>query len=74
MTVNIDKAGRVTIPKPVRDQYGLKPGDAVELVEASDGILIRSVSQSKTSPGSGPRASKPLEESAADQMRKAWGL
>lgn len=32
MRATIDGGGRVVIPKPVRDQLGLKPGGEVELV------------------------------------------
>jgi AbrB family looped-hinge helix DNA binding protein len=35
-TVTIDKAGRVVIPKPLRDELRLEPGDELDL-EAKDG-------------------------------------
>src|SRR6266542_5675827 len=38
MRSTIDKAGRLVIPKPLRDQLGLRPGD-VELT--ADGAALR---------------------------------
>ena len=40
MRSTIDKAGRLVIPKPLRDQLGLQPGD-VELT--ADGAALRVV-------------------------------
>ena len=36
----IDKVGRVVIPKDIRDRYSLY--DEIEIVATSEGILIRS--------------------------------
>ena len=40
MRATIDKAGRLVIPKPLRDQLGLRPGE-VELT--ADGAALRVV-------------------------------
>ncbi len=41
MTVTIDKAGRVVVPKPVRDRLGLQAGLELELTEVRDGLLLK---------------------------------
>lgn len=41
VTITIDKAGRVVVPKPVRDRLGLEPGTELELTEWRDGVLLR---------------------------------
>ena len=38
----IDELGRLVIPKDLREQYGLKPGDKVWFTAYDDGILIHS--------------------------------
>ncbi len=68
----IDKAGRVVIPKPLRIQLQLEPGDGLEMESAGEEITLRPVR------GTGPltkelgvwvfRAGLPLPESATDDM------
>ncbi|PYX95685.1 MAG: AbrB/MazE/SpoVT family DNA-binding domain-containing protein [Acidobacteria bacterium] len=41
MNVRVDKAGRIVLPKPLRDRLGLKAGSSLELSENSDGLLLR---------------------------------
>jgi AbrB family looped-hinge helix DNA binding protein len=43
MTLRIDKAGRIVLPKPVRDRLGLGPGADLELSESSEGLLLKPV-------------------------------
>ncbi|MGH9466148.1 MAG: AbrB/MazE/SpoVT family DNA-binding domain-containing protein [Terriglobales bacterium] len=47
--LTLDKAGRVVIPKPVRERAGLAPGDTLELEQSGETISLRPV-----------RASEPL--------------
>lgn len=47
MRATIDKAGRVVIPKPLRDAVGLAPGE-VELIRDGAGIRIEPVAGSGT--------------------------
>ena len=42
-TLTIDKAGRVVLPKPVRDQLQLSAGDSLVLDSADDRIVLRPV-------------------------------
>ncbi len=43
MTVKIDKAGRVILPKPVRDRLGLREGSDLEVVETPEGVVLKPV-------------------------------
>jgi AbrB family looped-hinge helix DNA binding protein len=43
MRLRIDKAGRIVLPKPVRDRLGLGPGADLELSESPEGLLLRPV-------------------------------
>jgi len=40
-TLTIDKAGRVVLPKPVRDSLQIRPGDSLELESSEDQIILR---------------------------------
>jgi len=42
-TATLDKAGRVLIPKALRETLGLEPGDAVELDNQGDQVTLRPV-------------------------------
>jgi AbrB family looped-hinge helix DNA binding protein len=39
----IDEAGRLALPKPVREELRLGPGDALEIERAGEQILLRPV-------------------------------
>jgi AbrB family looped-hinge helix DNA binding protein len=41
--INIDRAGRVVLPKPVREQLQLEPGETLELESFEDHIVLRPV-------------------------------
>ncbi len=40
-TLTVDKAGRVVLPKPVRDELQLSPGDSLELQSSEQEIILR---------------------------------
>jgi len=40
-TLTIDKAGRIVLPKPVRDELQLSPGDSLELESSDDRVILR---------------------------------
>ena len=39
--VTLDAAGRIVLPKPVRDQLRLAPGDSFDLVIQGDDLTLR---------------------------------
>src|SRR6266446_8537557 len=45
-TVTLDKAGRVVIPKTLRDELHLEPGDTLELESEGERVTLRPVRSS----------------------------
>jgi len=43
--LTLDKAGRVVLPKPLRDRLQLAPGDTLHLEEEGDRITLRPLRQ-----------------------------
>ncbi len=68
----IDKAGRVVIPKPLREELHLEPGDSLEIESTGEQITLRPVR------GTGPlskehgvwvfHSGQPLPASATDEV------
>jgi AbrB family looped-hinge helix DNA binding protein len=68
----MDKTGRVVIPKPLRDELHLEPGDTLEMESAGEHLTLRPVR------GTGPlskeqgvwvfRTGKPLPACATDEL------
>ena len=68
----IDKAGRVVIPKPLREALRLEPGDTLEMQSAGEEITLRPVR------GTGPltkehgvwvfHAGQPVPASTTDEI------
>jgi AbrB family looped-hinge helix DNA binding protein len=42
-TLTIDKAGRIVLPKPVRDELRLSPGDSLEVESSEERVVLRPV-------------------------------
>jgi AbrB family looped-hinge helix DNA binding protein len=42
-TLTLDKAGRVVLPKPVRDELQVGPGDSLELESSEEHVILRPV-------------------------------
>jgi antitoxin PrlF len=43
MKALVTARGQVTIPKPLRDQFGISPGQVIDFVADEDGIRLRKV-------------------------------
>ncbi len=39
--LHMDRAGRIVLPKPVRDELQLSPGDSLEMEVGQDQIVLR---------------------------------
>jgi len=86
MTLKIDKAGRVVLPKPVRDRLGLRAGSDLEIRETPDGVVLRAAGRRpslvkkgrfRVHTGELPPGYdilKAIDEDRKERMRKAWGL
>ncbi|MBI4910042.1 MAG: AbrB/MazE/SpoVT family DNA-binding domain-containing protein [Acidobacteria bacterium] len=85
MTVQIDKAGRIVLPKPVRDQLGLEPGTSLELRVAERQVIL-------LAPDTGPslvqeggflvysgevpdgfEVRRAIADERAERIRRIWG-
>ena len=85
MNLQIDKAGRIILPKPVRERLGLQPGSALEMEETQGGILLKPCEQrpallkkdgfwvytGELPPGFDVR--RAIEDDREERMRKVWG-
>jgi AbrB family looped-hinge helix DNA binding protein len=45
MELKIDKAGRIVVPKALRERLGFKPDMELEAVEQPEGVLLKRVEQ-----------------------------
>jgi AbrB family looped-hinge helix DNA binding protein len=40
-TLTIDKAGRIVLPKPVREELQLSPGDSLQVESSEEQVILR---------------------------------
>jgi len=45
MKIRIDKAGRIVVPKPLRERLGFNPDTELEAIEQPEGVLLKRVEQ-----------------------------
>jgi len=86
MTLKVDKAGRLVLPKPLRDRLGLHAGSDLELEETAEGVVLKPAERrpSLIKKGSfwvhtgeipqGYDILKAIDEDRDERMRRAWGL
>jgi AbrB family looped-hinge helix DNA binding protein len=74
MRGTIDRAGRVVIPKPMRDLIGLRPGQ-VELIADGSGVRIEPLAQNELVERNGrlviPPAGTPIDDDLVRTLRDA---
>ena len=66
MQIVVDAAGRIVIPKQVRDRLGITPGTTLELDELGDHVELRPAGREVWIDRSGQR---PVARTAADAPR-----
>ena len=86
MTVNIDKAGRVILPKPLRDRVGLHGGSSLEMEETAEGVFLKPAGAEPSlirkgrflvHTGELPRGydlTRALGDERDERARRIWGL
>jgi AbrB family looped-hinge helix DNA binding protein len=45
MELRIDKAGRIVVPKPLRERLGFRPDTDLVAIEQPEGVLLKRVEQ-----------------------------
>jgi AbrB family looped-hinge helix DNA binding protein len=86
MRRQVDKAGRVTLPKPLLDRLGLRAGSDLEIQGIPDGVVLKPTGRRPSLAGKGSflvhsgeippgyDILKAIDEDREERMRKAWGL
>jgi AbrB family looped-hinge helix DNA binding protein len=86
-TITIDKAGRLVLPKPVREELQLAAGDDLEIESSPDQIVLRPKRGTATlrkkhgiwvlhagKPLSAETTDRTLEQIRNERSELAWGL
>lgn len=84
--LTLDKAGRIVLPKPVRDELQLMPGDTLELESSGEQVTLRPIrgnAQLRKKDGMWVfRSGEPITEEMAEKVarevrlereRQIWG-
>lgn len=66
MQISMDAAGRIVIPKPIRERLGIGPGSTLELDELADHVELRPAGREVWIDRTGDR---PVARTAADAPR-----
>ena len=86
MTLKIDKAGRIVVPKPMRERLGLRAGMDIEVAESSEGLTLKPAKDRPAmikvdgfwvhqgEPPKGFDWSRMIEEHREERHRKVLGL
>lgn len=81
----MDGAGRVTLPKAVRDRLGLHGGGELEMTETPEGVVLRAAQLEPSmiekhgmwihtgKIPAGYDILKAIDEDREERMRRAWG-
>lgn len=73
MTVTIDKAGRLVVPKPIRDEAGIRPGDRLGIRVQDGRIMIEpGIAKYRTVVRHGihvAEATEPIEPMSNEELR-----
>jgi AbrB family looped-hinge helix DNA binding protein len=74
MRATIDKAGRLVIPKPLRDELGLRPGE-VELSAHGAGLFVEPLTETSLEEREGrlviPPAGSAIDDDLVRSLRDA---
>jgi len=63
----ITRKGQVTIPKPLRDEFGLEEGDKIHWEKTGDGIRVRKATRSS---GRGMLVDETVSDEKREEMAK----
>lgn len=67
----VTEKGQVTIPKEVREELGIRPGDEIEFVEREDGYQIKK--EAEENPFEKWRGAADTEQSVTERMTELRG-
>lgn len=71
--VQMSPKGQILIPKRLREKYGVRPGAKVQLIEALEGIVIRTAPQDPIAAACGfLQGSFSLTEDLLEEHRKEF--